>query len=123
MFGPLEPRCSDNIHNLKVLGQRYSLQGVTGGVPMSVHLSHPGGPLNQTWTPTSTVQLLLCHAAGPAFVYGCYWGAVPAYILAELLGGIAAALISWPLYGTGLQLGRCALLSGYLAASCISSSK
>jgi aquaporin TIP len=43
---------------------------------------------------------------GPALVYGCYWGAVPAYIAAELLGGIAAALISWPLYGTGLQLGR-----------------
>lgn len=46
--------------------------------------------------------------AGPAFVYGCYWSAVPAYVMAELLGGIAAALVSWPLYGTGLQLGRCA---------------
>lgn len=59
--------------------------------------------------------------AGPAFVYGCYWGAVPAYILAELLGGVAAALVSWPLYGTGLQLGRCAglqwLLQGDAATS------
>jgi hypothetical protein len=70
-----------------------------------------------------SVQLLLWHAAGPAIVYGCYWGAVPAYILAELLGGIAAALISWPLYGTGLQLGRCVLLSGYSAASCIANDK
>lgn len=59
--------------------------------------------------------------AGPAFVYGCYWGAVPAYIMAELLGGVAAALVSWPLYGTGLQLGRCAglqwLLKGDAATS------
>lgn len=39
-------------------------------------------------------------------MYGCHWKAVPAYICAELLGGIAAALISWPLYGTGLELGR-----------------
>lgn len=45
-------------------------------------------------------------SAGPAFVYGCHWSAVPAYILAELLGGVLGALISWPLYGTGLQLGR-----------------
>jgi hypothetical protein len=48
---------------------------------------------------------MLLHAA-PAFVYGCHWSVVPAYIFAELLGGIAAALISWPLYGTGLELGR-----------------
>lgn len=43
---------------------------------------------------------------GPAVVYGCYWKAAPIYILAQLLGGVAAALLSWPLYGTGLQLGR-----------------
>ena len=48
----------------------------------------------------------LLPPAGPAIVYGCYWQAVPAYILAELLGGVLGSLISWPLYGTGLQLGR-----------------
>jgi hypothetical protein len=39
-------------------------------------------------------------------VYGCGWKAAPFYILAELIGGVLAALVSWPLYGTGLQLGR-----------------
>ncbi|WIA29677.1 hypothetical protein OEZ86_012160 [Tetradesmus obliquus] len=43
---------------------------------------------------------------GPAIVFGCGWGAAPAYIFAELLGGVAGAVISWPLYGTGLQFGR-----------------
>lgn len=42
----------------------------------------------------------------PAIVFGCNWGAVPIYILGELAGGVAAALVSWPLYGTGLQLGK-----------------
>lgn len=45
---------------------------------------------------------------GPAIVFGCKWSVVPAYILAELLGGILGSLISWPLYGVGNQLGRCA---------------
>ena len=43
---------------------------------------------------------------GPAVVFSCHWGAVPAYIAAEVLGAAAAALVSWPLYGTGLQFGR-----------------
>lgn len=44
--------------------------------------------------------------AGPAIVFSCHWSAVPAYLLAELLGGVLGSLISWPLYGTGLQLGK-----------------
>jgi hypothetical protein len=48
---------------------------------------------------------LLCFA-GPAMVFGCGWKAAPVYILAELLGGVAGSVISWPLYGTGLQFGR-----------------
>lgn len=37
---------------------------------------------------------------GPAFVYHCNWRYAWVYVLAELLGGITAALVSWPLYGT-----------------------
>jgi glycerol uptake facilitator-like aquaporin len=48
-----------------------------------------------------------CVTAGPAMVFGCGWKAAPVYILAELLGGVAGSVISWPLYGTGLQFGRC----------------
>jgi len=43
---------------------------------------------------------------GPAVVFSCHWGAVPAYIAAEVLGAAAAAVVSWPLYGTGLEFGR-----------------
>lgn len=43
---------------------------------------------------------------GPAVVFGCSWNAVPVYIGAQLVGGALAALASWPLYGTGLQLGH-----------------
>eukprot|EP00882_Tetradesmus_deserticola_P033236 GHRQ01037948.1.p1 GENE.GHRQ01037948.1~~GHRQ01037948.1.p1 ORF type:complete len:126 (+),score=49.08 GHRQ01037948.1:256-633(+) len=44
---------------------------------------------------------------GPAMVFGCGWRqAVPVYILAELLGGVAGSIMSWPLYGTGLHFGR-----------------
>ncbi|KAF8073180.1 TIP1-2 [Scenedesmus sp. PABB004] len=43
---------------------------------------------------------------GPAIVWGCGWRAVPAYIGGELLGALLGAVVSWPLYGTGLQLGR-----------------
>jgi aquaporin TIP len=43
---------------------------------------------------------------GPSIVFGCGWKAAPVYILAELLGGVAGSVISWPLYGTGLQFGR-----------------
>jgi glycerol uptake facilitator-like aquaporin len=39
-------------------------------------------------------------------VFGCGWKAAPVYILAELLGGLAGSILSWPLYGTGLQFGR-----------------
>jgi glycerol uptake facilitator-like aquaporin len=60
---------------------------------------------------TAALLLLLLLRArvctGPAIVFGCNWKAVPVYILAELLGGVAGSVISWPLYGTGLQFGRC----------------
>lgn len=41
---------------------------------------------------------------GPAVVFTCWRGAFW-YVLAELLGGLAAAIASWPLYGTGVHLG------------------
>ncbi|DBA83333.1 TPA: hypothetical protein ACH3X2_006580 [Trebouxia sp. C0005] len=37
---------------------------------------------------------------GPAFVYHCNWRYAWVYVLAELLGGITAGIVSWPLYGT-----------------------
>eukprot|EP00775_Hariotina_reticulata_P011074 gene11074-11230_t len=43
---------------------------------------------------------------GPAIIFGCYWKAAFVYILAEVLGALAGSVLSWPLYGTGLQLGR-----------------
>lgn len=43
---------------------------------------------------------------GPAIMFGCHWKAVPAYVLGELLGAAVGALVSWPLYGTGLELGK-----------------
>lgn len=41
---------------------------------------------------------------GPAVVFTCWRGSLW-YVLAELLGGLAAAIASWPLYGTGVHLG------------------
>lgn len=41
---------------------------------------------------------------GPALVFGCGWRAVPVYIAAQVLGAVLASLVSWPLYGTGLQV-------------------
>ncbi len=42
---------------------------------------------------------------GPALVFGCgagTWSTVGAYVAAELLGAVAAAIASWPLYGAWL---------------------
>lgn len=37
---------------------------------------------------------------GPTFVYHCHWRYAWVYVLAEILGGVTAGLVSWPLYGT-----------------------
>lgn len=46
------------------------------------------------------------RALGPAAVFRCYGGKVWVYVLAEMLGGACAGLMSWPLYGTGREFGR-----------------
>ncbi|KAA6426741.1 MAG: Aquaporin NIP1-2 [Trebouxia sp. A1-2] len=43
---------------------------------------------------------------GPAFVYHCNWRYAWVYVLAELLGGITAGIVSWPLYGTAATDGE-----------------
>ena len=60
-----------------------------------------------TMGPFSGAALNPARALGPALVFGCGpWRVPAAYIAAELLGALAAATASWPLYGTGLQFGR-----------------
>lgn len=46
---------------------------------------------------------------GPTFVFHCDWRTAWAYVLGELLGGIIAGLISWPLYGTAGPWARAVL--------------
>lgn len=38
---------------------------------------------------------------GNAIVHQCNWGQVYIYVIGEMLGGVIAGVISWPLYGSG----------------------
>lgn len=61
-----------------------------------------------TATQYSGASLNPARTLGPALVFGgCGgWGRQWAYVFAELLGAVGAAVASWPLYGTGLQFGK-----------------
>jgi glycerol uptake facilitator-like aquaporin len=61
-----------------------------------------------TALPYTGAALNPARTLGPAIVFGCGAGSVRTtllYVLAQLLGGLAAGAASWPLYG-GWRRGR-----------------
>jgi hypothetical protein len=91
-------------------------QTILGTHPANNRSQHPhtaipaDSPPPHTHTPAGGVytgaSLNPARLLGPAIAFNCHWRAVPAYLCGQVLGGVAGALVSWPLYGTGLQLGR-----------------
>ncbi|KAK9804201.1 hypothetical protein WJX72_001022 [[Myrmecia] bisecta] len=62
--------------------------GLTLSAMVSIGSQYTGASLNPA------------RVFGPTVVYHCFWNRLWIYWLGEFLGGLAAGIVAWPLYGT-----------------------